>query len=386
MATEKPLRSATPGSLLSQWWSLGALTRDKRARTRHFRAAWVILDRYMQGRGKGRASVRYIAKATGLAQRAVVSACRELTEWGYTQRIVGSGSRPSEYMPNWVTTPPSIASHRENGAVSGTHWGSTIATHAGHANLVSDTHGCSESDLNITGVEAELCVSEEVSTTAAHGPSAAPVVGMGFERIWRAYGKYGNKAASKRAFEAIANPDVDHIAERVAAWAASAKPGQRRMPLEKWLEQERYDEADRSVKPHAPRAAALEEGPDEEDADVRRKRDSVDAASAAEAAYRVQRAAVDIRAPANMPLTVLDSAAETRGADTWLALKTDGGDVAVLVEGGSGKVAEQEAGQAHLMRLADACGLSEIIDGSEFHGRTFMIAHGSFVRPSQEST
>jgi hypothetical protein len=56
-------------------------------------------------------------------------------------------------------------------------------------------------------------------------------------------------------FAAIDNPDVDHIAERAAAWAASAKPGQRRMPLEKWLAAEKYDEADRKVPAKQPASA-----------------------------------------------------------------------------------------------------------------------------------
>lgn len=369
---EKAERKALPGSLLSQWWTLGALTRDKRARTRHFRAAWVILDRYMQGRGKGRASVRYIAKATGLAQRAVVAACRELTEWGYTQRIVGSGSRPSEYMPNWVTSPPTTALHHENEAVSGSPVDSTIATHGGHTNLVSGTHGGHESDLHITGLKAELYVGH----VSASGPGAdAPAASGDFERIWRAYGKYGNKAASKHAFAAIASPDVDHITSRAAAWAASAKPGQRRMPLEKWLEQERYDEADRSTKPK-PRAEASVAEPME--VEVRKKRTDVDdATESAERVRALQRSTIEVEAPRNTPLTVVDTAVEQRGGDTWLSITTSGGRIAVLLEGVRSEL--QEEGQAHLGRMMNACGVAEIDDGAELHGCTFAIVGETFA-------
>jgi hypothetical protein len=91
---------------------------------------------------------------------------------------------------------------------------------------------------------------DSISNVSASGPGAeAPAAAGGFERIWRAYAKYGNKASARKAFDAIPNPDVDHIAKRAASWAASAKPGQRRMPLERWLAAEKYDEADRAVAP-----------------------------------------------------------------------------------------------------------------------------------------
>jgi hypothetical protein len=97
-------RRAAPGSLLSQWWSLGGIIRDKRTSGRHVKAAWVIIDRFVKSYGNSRASLRYIERATGLGRAAVVRACRELTEWGYVERRVGSGTRPSEYEPRWATT------------------------------------------------------------------------------------------------------------------------------------------------------------------------------------------------------------------------------------------------------------------------------------------
>jgi hypothetical protein len=96
-------RTAKPGSLLSQWWTIGAIMRDKRTSGRHAKVAWVIINRYMQARGNGRASLRYIERATGLTRRAVVRACRELVQWNYAARRIGSGTRPSEFSPNWVT-------------------------------------------------------------------------------------------------------------------------------------------------------------------------------------------------------------------------------------------------------------------------------------------
>ncbi|MDE5459832.1 hypothetical protein [Bradyrhizobium sp. CSS354] len=207
---------------------------------------------------------------------------------------------------------------------------------------------------------------------SASGPDAeAPAVaGISFERIWKAYGRYGNKQASKQAFEGITNPDVDYIAGRAAAWAASAKPGQRRMPLEKWLASEKYDEADRSVRPRAEAPEPAEEG------DMgRRRSNTVDAAEAAEHERKVSGAAIEISVPRGVPLTVVSSVEVARGGDRWLEMQTDRGRVAVLTQGSNASL--QDAGQEHLMRLTIACG--DFDDPAELHGKSFMIARDTFA-------
>ncbi|MER8913730.1 hypothetical protein NKI32_07810 [Mesorhizobium sp. M0761] len=92
-----------------------------------------------------------------------------------------------------------------------------------------------------------------VSTAPSAPPaaclSAATAGTVGFEKVWLAYGKLGNKTSAREAFAVIVNPNVEHIAARAASWAASAKPGTKRLPLQKWLAAEKYDEADRMVTP-----------------------------------------------------------------------------------------------------------------------------------------
>lgn len=205
------------------------------------------------------------------------------------------------------------------------------------------------------------------------------MAGIDFERIWKAYGRYGNKQASRRAFEGITGPDLNHIVSRATAWAASAKPGRRRMPLEKWLAAEKYDEADRSVRPKA-------EPPElaEEDDMGRRRSSTVDAAEAAEHDRKLSGAAIEISVPSGVPLTVVSTAVEKRGGDTWMALQTDRGRVAVLVEGSNAPL--QDAGQEHLQRLAYACGVDAIDDPAELHGTSFMIALSTFAAlPEREA-
>ncbi|MGY3111125.1 hypothetical protein ACVWW7_007752 [Bradyrhizobium sp. LM6.9] len=216
---------------------------------------------------------------------------------------------------------------------------------------------------------------------SASGPDAeAPAVaGIDFNRVWKAYGKLGDKQASRLAFEAISSPDVNHIVSRATAWAASAKPGRRRMPLEKWLAAEKYDEADRSVRPKA-------EPPElaEEDDMGRRRSSTVDAAEAAEHDRKLSGAAIEISVPPGVPLTVVSTAVERRGGDTWMALQTDHGRVAVLVEGSNAPI--QDAGQEHLRRLAYACGVDTIGDPAELHGTSFMITRGTFAAlPNREA-
>jgi hypothetical protein len=157
---------------------------------------------------------------------------------------------------------------------------------------------------------------------------------------------------------------------RAAAWAASAKPGYRRMPLQKLLAAEKYDEADRGVRPKAEPPELAEED------EMGRRRSNTDAAEAAEHDRKLSGAAIEISVPRGVSLTVMSSCVEQRAGDKWLILDTDGGRVAVLTEAGRANL--QEAGQAHLGRLAHACGVSEIDRGEELHGCAFAIVGGTF--------
>lgn len=361
-------RKAEPSSLLSQWWTLGAILRDKRTSGRHAKAAWVIIDRFVRSKGNGRASLRYIERATGLGRPAVARACRELMEWGYVDRRVGSGTRPSEYAPNWVLTISGMTSRTSrqidnSGVETVTSCGVEMHTTIAASGVDSQT----ESYLPSPAYSPADGI---VTTVSASGPGAeaAPAVaGIDFEHCWRAYGRYGNKQASRKAFEAIENPDVDLIARRASAWAASAKPGQRRMPFEKWLEAEKYDEADRQVQPKA-RVSKPE---------VRERTDADHANESARAARSIERKAIDVGVPLNVPVTVVSDAVESNDGDKWLRLLTDKGSIGMLIEANSCDL--QRAGQMHFAQLTDACGLVDVSDGAAFHGMRFMVTHDGIV-------
>jgi hypothetical protein len=175
--------------------------------------------------------------------------------WLATKLVVVS--RPSEYEPNWVTSPPMSATGADapSGSPIYIFSGSPMCT----TKPASGRPMSTESDLHLHGLKAGVDVGTNEVSACVPGADAPAATGSGFERCWRAYGRYGNKQASRQAFDAITDPDADHIAERAAAWAASAKPGQRRMPLERWLEAEKYDEADRSAR-QKPTSCALGPG------------------------------------------------------------------------------------------------------------------------------
>lgn len=377
---ERPTRSANPGSLLSQWWTVGRIICDKRTTGRHVKAAWVIVDRFVRSYGNSRASLRYIQRATGMGRAAVVKACRELTEWGYVERRIGSGTRPSEYAPSWATSPRGTQINTTTpDSFSGVeiHTACGVETHTSRGASGVDSH--TESYLLSPAYSPADSKSRLVSATAAQGHSAAPEAGREFDRVWLAYGKYGNKVASRKAFAAINNPDVDLIVKRATAWAASAKPGQRRMPLEKWLAAEKWDEADRRTVVAKPANDDVEV---DEDEDSVRKKSAGDDFASAERLKARRRAAVAIDAPHGVVLTVTGAATESRGADTWLAIQTTRGSVAVLVEATDPYL--QEEGQRHLARLTDACG-GEINEPQDIIGREFVISDASFVAPVEQA-
>ncbi len=245
-------RFAKPGDVLSQWWTLGRLLKDRRRAPSHDAVFWVILDAHRQNSGKCPASVRFIElKLEGsiTSHTTIVAAIRDLVSWGYLQRLDRRRrSDATAFLPVWVISNLGATAS----CSTSTHATEQRSTSATDPQNASATEHRSESYLppgGSTGGE----VGKEVSAPADAAKGAAGRV-EGFERVWRAYGKVGSKAASRAAFAKIVAPDIQHIVERAASWAASAKPCRPRMPFEKWLTAEKYDEADRKVKSSPARA------------------------------------------------------------------------------------------------------------------------------------
>ncbi|WP_163269646.1 hypothetical protein [Chelativorans alearense] len=247
MKDDKEPHTAKPGTLLSQWWTLGAIALDRRTAGRHSKVAWVIIDRYMQAKGNGRASVRYIERATGMSGRIIIKACRELVEWGYVSQRVGIGTRPTEYIPNWSSVSPMCNAKADEPSVAPM----CNASVSPMCNASDDSAApmCNKSYLLKPADKPGL----QESRNDPAAPSAPPTVGLaataaetaeeGFEELWRTYGVRRKKADARAAYDKLV-PDADQHATMVAAakaWREAAGDGVERMHLRRWIEQEEYE-------------------------------------------------------------------------------------------------------------------------------------------------
>jgi hypothetical protein len=181
-------------------------------------AGWVV--RTFQGRGKGKGASRYVPVLNVL-------------------EIAAQGKFPQ---PAHATGP--VVADDELARPNG-----PVVAHATGPVAPELAHATGPKTLLLDPGTDPGTSNSNVSADPALAGLAAATPAAGFERIWNAYGKLGNKRASREAWSALVEPDVDLIVERAASWAASARPGQKRMPLEKWLAAEKFDEADRQVAP-----------------------------------------------------------------------------------------------------------------------------------------
>jgi hypothetical protein len=249
-------RTATAGSLLSQWWTLGDIILDRRTNGsgRHTKVAWVIIDRYMQAKGNGRASVRFIEQATGLSKGIIIRACRELVDWGYMTQRIGIGTRPTEYSPNWSSVSP--ASNAKTVLASVPQESNASVSPESNTTGFSVSPQSNESYLPEPAYKAELQVSGNTDTHDAL-PSAglaAATAGTGdpkrdpFDIFWQTFPRKFQKPKARAAWDKI-NPDAD-LAERIIKAACKGTEHYARQGTEKkwiptpanWLAGERYDE------------------------------------------------------------------------------------------------------------------------------------------------
>jgi hypothetical protein len=256
-------RTAKPGDLLSQWWTLGRIAADRRTTGRHVKAGWVIINSYWQKHGNGRASLRFIERATGLGRPAVVRACRELAEWGHVTRVPGVGSRSSEYVPRWVTSASGVQITTTNDDdPSGVQMDTTPVSEATPLDGASGVEMDTESYLPEPAYKP---ASGKVDDDCA-APTAPPLAGLApatagtaqeelpsaqakptFELCYRTYDYLRGKNEANAAWNALP-PEVDRAAVIKAAaawqasWAAQGKPDAPRKHLATLLKEERYDE------------------------------------------------------------------------------------------------------------------------------------------------
>jgi hypothetical protein len=229
-------RTAKPGGLLDQWNLLAEIIADGRTRKPHIQIAQTAIDRYRANAGNSRASVRYLAKATGLSKWRLSKATAELAEWGYFARRPGIGTRPSEFTPSWPsvrvqgdTIQPMLVS--ESG-------GTGCPSLEGHYGpLVSESGGTNPAYVD--GLQAGLREAESsvgaATPPASAGPAGAVPPGTppgsasatvpdapanGFAEIWDAFNlKLTNTKTRARAAYDKLSPDAGLHATMVEAAA-----------------------------------------------------------------------------------------------------------------------------------------------------------------------
>jgi hypothetical protein len=269
MTDGKQPRTAKPGDLLSQWWTLGAIAADRRTTGRHMKAGWVIINSYWAKHGNGRASLRYIEKATGLNRKAIVKACRELAEWGHVARVPGIGTRPSEYVPRWVTTTSGVEmATTSDDAASGVQMATTPVAEStpleGASGVQMDTESylripayrpaiqkvdddCGLATPDAAGLAPASPATPQEECAATQAEDAQADTKPTFEALWRAYDYARGKKEAREAWKALPE-EVNRAAVIEAAkawqasWAAQGKPDAPRFTLARWLKDERYDE------------------------------------------------------------------------------------------------------------------------------------------------
>ncbi|UPJ53333.1 MarR family transcriptional regulator [Bradyrhizobium sp. 200] len=377
-------RTAKPGDLLSQWWTLGAIAADKRTTGRHMKAGWVIINSYWQKHGNGRASLRYIQRATGLGRPAVVKACRELAEWGHVARAPGVGTRPSEYVPRWVTSASGVQKDTtSNDAPSGVEMDTALVCESTPLNGASGAQMDTESYLPEPAYKP---ASGEVDDDCA-APTAPPLAGLApatagtaqeelpcaqakptFELCYRTYDCLKGKKEAKAAWDALpAEVDKAAVIKAAAAWLASwkaqGKPDAPRKHLATWLKEERYDE-------DAPKGFTKVEK-------AGKAKPKATKPAGAEPTKPRQPAA---------PITARITASEVAKVATGSELRVIATDEAgaehqhiLVLE--HDDMETQFAGQRQLAKLVRAAGLEEIEDSSELHGRTIVITGDGFTAP-----
>lgn len=242
------------GGLLDQHRLLRAIIKDERRALSHVMVAAEIIDRYWGKFGNGRASVRLLKDVTGLSNQTIIEATRDLTEWGYFERRLGTGTRPTEYIPIWASVladqnatadDPSVLVE-QNACV-------LVEQNANPASVLAEQN---ETYLQEDGLRPGLPEGRNINTPAAPTAPLSACLSAAdaraavdpFERFWSTYPRRYQKPKTKAAW-AKASPDADK-AERIIIAAGLWAEHYAAHPVDKkwipapanWLAGERYDE------------------------------------------------------------------------------------------------------------------------------------------------
>jgi hypothetical protein len=253
------------GGLLDQYNLLGAIIDAPWATRLDHKVARHVIDRYYPKHGNGRASLRYLERATGSSRSNITTSLRRLAYHGAIVMVrPGHGTRPSEFALNFDFT----ASVPVDVTSSGDFPSGTVeVTSSGHVDDTSSSASVpvdvTESYLPVPAYKAGVRIDRNdcgLATPGADGLAATSPATPQEERansqaedkptfvaLWRAYDYAKGKKEARAAWDALP-ADVDRAAviakagEWRESWAAQGKPDAPRFTLARWLKDERYDE------------------------------------------------------------------------------------------------------------------------------------------------
>ena len=371
-------RTAKPGGLLDQWNLLTEIITDERSRKPHIQIAQIAIDRYRAEHGNGRASVRYLAKATA-----------ELAEWGYFTRRPGIGTRPSEFTPSW----PSVRVQRDTSelVLVSESGGTGCPSPEGHYEpLVSESGGTNPAYVD--GLQAGLREAES-SVGAATPPHAAGLSAASgetppgresapnspadsFTELWNAFNlKLTNtKPKAKAAYEKL-SPDaglhaamVEAAARLHAHYKEHATERRYRIQCHNWINARGWEDDLPIVYTDAKSAA------------ISKVRGS------AKPALQKSDERAKPRQPAAPIMVRITSADVVKTGGTtevhFTATDEDGVEHQHILALEHDDMEAQFAGQRLFARLVHAAGLEQVEDTSELLDRSIIITEDGFTAPT----
>lgn len=256
-STDKPSKKS--GGLLDQYNLLGAIIDASWATRLDVKVARHVIDRYYPKHGNGRASLRYLERATGSSKSNITTSLRRLTEHGAIIMLrQGQGTRPTEYALNFefpVSVPADSTTSDDflSVPVGVTPGGDVDST----TSAPSVPVGRDESYLLVPAYKADVRIDRDIcglATPAVDGLSATtaatPQEGKPtFELLWRTYGKEraGGKKEARTSWNALPpETDLAAVIEAAAAWreawAKQNNPKAPRYTLARWIADERFEQ------------------------------------------------------------------------------------------------------------------------------------------------
>jgi hypothetical protein len=225
-----------PGSLLAQWKLVEAAVRDRRLSRGDIAVLFRVVDNYYHLYGNSRAAHSYLATGTGLSRRAVISSTKRLRAFGYLEVArIGSGTRPTEYVPNWQMNGNFTATSGEPDSTSEVNCISPQESPAVNATSPKPAY--------VAGLQAGLRKQGPAPPPPLGGPDEPPAAPAqdSFDELWNVYGRKHERNKARAEYQKL-DPDamlhakiVQAAAEWRAAYEAQGRPKKYWKCLHTWL-------------------------------------------------------------------------------------------------------------------------------------------------------